>query len=63
MSRYGLAEAADLMPPGLRGQLLSVRRHDEHVFLRYDLEGGLRAKSRRRRLSRRRRVDGTSDSA
>jgi riboflavin biosynthesis pyrimidine reductase len=41
MSRYGLAEAVDLMPPGLRGRLLSVRRHAEHVFLRYDLEGGL----------------------
>ena len=41
MSRYGLAEAADLMPPGVRGELLSVRRHEGHVFLRYDLEGGL----------------------
>jgi riboflavin biosynthesis pyrimidine reductase len=41
MSRYGLAEAAELMPPGLRGQLLSVRRHEEHVFLRYSLAGGL----------------------
>jgi riboflavin biosynthesis pyrimidine reductase len=40
-SRYGLAEAADLMPPGLRGHLLSVRRHEEHLFLRYELEGGL----------------------
>jgi riboflavin biosynthesis pyrimidine reductase len=42
MSRYGLAEAADLMPPGLRGQLLSIRRHEEHVFLRYGLEEGSR---------------------
>lgn len=42
MSRYGLAEAADLMPPGVHGQLLSVRRHGGHVFLRYDLEGGIR---------------------
>jgi riboflavin biosynthesis pyrimidine reductase len=41
MSRYGLAEAAELMPPGLRGELLSVRRHAQHVFLRYSLEGGL----------------------
>ena len=41
MSRYGLAEAADLMPPGVRGELLSVRRHEGHVFLRYGLEGGL----------------------
>jgi riboflavin biosynthesis pyrimidine reductase len=41
MSRYGLAEAVDLAPPGLRGRLLSVRRHAEHVFLRYDLDGGV----------------------
>jgi len=41
MSRYGLAESIDLMPPGLRGHPLSVRRHEEHLFLRYDLEGGL----------------------
>ena len=34
-SRFGLAEAADLMPPGLRAQLLSIRRHEQHVFLRY----------------------------
>ena len=57
MSRYGLAEAVDLAPPGLRGNLLSVRRHYEHVFLRYDLEGGLAENAdaagerRRRRLS------------
>jgi riboflavin biosynthesis pyrimidine reductase len=37
MSRYGLAEAADLMPPGARGRLVSVRRHEQHVFLRYSL--------------------------
>jgi riboflavin biosynthesis pyrimidine reductase len=43
LSRYGLAEAADLMPPGVRGELLSVRRHDEHLFVRYSLEGGLDA--------------------
>ncbi|MGH3111593.1 MAG: dihydrofolate reductase family protein [Gaiellaceae bacterium] len=41
MSRYGLAEAADLMPPGVRATLAGIRRHKEHVFLRYDLEGGL----------------------
>jgi riboflavin biosynthesis pyrimidine reductase len=35
MSRFGLAEAADLMPPGLRAQLLSIRRHEQHLFLRY----------------------------
>ena len=42
MSRYGLAEAADLMPPGLRASLRSVRRHEQHVFLCYGLkdEGG-----------------------
>jgi riboflavin biosynthesis pyrimidine reductase len=38
LSRYGLAEAADLMPPGLRGRLLSLRRHEQHVFLRYSLK-------------------------
>ena len=37
MSRYGLAEAVDLAPPGLRGRLLSVRRHEQHLFLRYAL--------------------------
>jgi riboflavin biosynthesis pyrimidine reductase len=35
LSRYGLAEAADLMPPGLRARLVSLRRHEQHVFLRY----------------------------
>jgi riboflavin biosynthesis pyrimidine reductase len=45
MSRYGLAEASDLMPPGLRAQLLSVRRHEEQVFLRYQLEGGVRGQA------------------
>ena len=39
MSRYGLAEAADLVPPGLRARLLSARRHEEHVFLRYAIAG------------------------
>lgn len=37
MSRYGLAEDADLMPPGIRGRLVSVRRHEQHLFLRYSL--------------------------
>jgi riboflavin biosynthesis pyrimidine reductase len=41
LSRYGLAEAADLLPPGLRAHLVSVHRHEDHVFLRYDLEGGV----------------------
>jgi riboflavin biosynthesis pyrimidine reductase len=36
-SRYGLAESVDLMPPGVRGRLLSVRRHEQHLFLRYAL--------------------------
>jgi riboflavin biosynthesis pyrimidine reductase len=35
LSRYGLAEAADLMPPGLRARLVPLRRHEQHVFLRY----------------------------
>ncbi len=35
-SRLHLVEAADLLPPlGLR--LLSLRRHDEHLFARYEL--------------------------
>jgi riboflavin biosynthesis pyrimidine reductase len=38
MSRFGLAEAADLMPPGLRAELLSIRRHEQHVFLRYRVD-------------------------
>jgi riboflavin biosynthesis pyrimidine reductase len=37
LSRYGLAESADLMPPGVGTRLLSLRRHDQHVFLRYAL--------------------------
>jgi riboflavin biosynthesis pyrimidine reductase len=40
-TRFGLVEAADFMPPGLRGRLLGIRRHDEHVFLRYAFDGGL----------------------
>jgi riboflavin biosynthesis pyrimidine reductase len=35
-SRLHLVEAADLLPPvGLR--LLSLRRQEEHLFLRYEL--------------------------
>jgi len=37
-SRLRLVEAADLLPPlGLR--LLSLRRHEEHLFARYELPG------------------------
>ena len=36
-SRYGLVESVDLMPPGVRGRLLSVRRHEQHLFVRYAL--------------------------
>jgi riboflavin biosynthesis pyrimidine reductase len=36
-SRLGLVEAVELMPPGVRGRLLSARRHAEHLFLRYAL--------------------------
>jgi|RhiMetdeSRZDD1v2_1073273.scaffolds.fasta_scaffold125843_4 riboflavin biosynthesis pyrimidine reductase len=37
-SRLRLVEAADLLPPlGLR--LLSLRRHEEHLFARYQLPG------------------------
>ena len=35
-SRLRLVEAADLVPP-LRGRPLSARRHDDHLFLRYEL--------------------------
>lgn len=37
-SRFGLAESVDLMPPGVEGRLLGVRRHVQHVFLRYEIE-------------------------
>jgi riboflavin biosynthesis pyrimidine reductase len=37
-SRYRLVEAADLVPPRRR-KLLSVRRGDEHLLLRYGLTG------------------------
>jgi len=35
--RYGLVEDVDFIPPGARGRLLGVRRHEGHVFLRYEL--------------------------
>jgi len=41
LSRYGLAEDADLMPPGLRARLVSLRRHEQHIFLRYALRGAI----------------------
>ena len=36
-SRFGLAEAVELMPPGPRERLLGVRRHGDYLFLRYAL--------------------------
>ena len=36
---YGLVESAQLLPPGLRARLLSVRRHGQHLFLRYAFDG------------------------
>ena len=38
-SRFGLAESVELMPPAVRERLLGVRRHGDHLFLRYELEG------------------------
>jgi riboflavin biosynthesis pyrimidine reductase len=35
VTRYGLVEAVELMPPGVRQQLLGVRRHGDYLFLRY----------------------------
>lgn len=37
-SRFGLIEAADLLPEGVHADLLSVRRHEQHLFLRYRLQ-------------------------
>jgi riboflavin biosynthesis pyrimidine reductase len=37
VDRYGLVESVDFMPPGHRLRLLSVRRHEQHLFLRYAL--------------------------
>jgi len=36
-TRFGLVEAADLLPEGVATRLVSVRRHEQHVFLRYEL--------------------------
>ena len=36
-SRFRLVEGADLVPL-VRGRPLSIRRHDEHLFLRYELD-------------------------
>jgi riboflavin biosynthesis pyrimidine reductase len=38
--RFRLVEGAGPLP-GVRGRLTSLRQHDEHVFLRYDLRHGL----------------------
>ncbi|MGH3133307.1 MAG: dihydrofolate reductase family protein [Gaiellaceae bacterium] len=38
-TRLGLAESVDLMPRGVRARLLGLRRHEEHLFLRYELDG------------------------
>lgn len=37
-SRYALVEGVDLVPLGVGGRLLGLRRHDEHLFLRYELK-------------------------
>ncbi len=34
---FGLVEGAELMPPGVRQRLLSVRRHGDYLFQRYEL--------------------------
>jgi riboflavin biosynthesis pyrimidine reductase len=36
-SRFRLVESADLLPP-TRGRLRSARRHDHHLFLRYEVQ-------------------------
>ena len=36
-TRLRLVEAADLVPHGVEGRLLSLRRHRSHLFLRYEL--------------------------
>jgi riboflavin biosynthesis pyrimidine reductase len=38
--RFHLVEAADLLPHGLRARVSSIRRHGDHLFLRYDLGAG-----------------------
>jgi riboflavin biosynthesis pyrimidine reductase len=35
---YGLVESVALLPPGVRARVLSVRRHEQHLFLRYGFE-------------------------
>jgi riboflavin biosynthesis pyrimidine reductase len=35
---YGVVESARLLPPGLRAHLRSVRRHEQHLLLRYGIE-------------------------
>jgi riboflavin biosynthesis pyrimidine reductase len=36
--RFQLVEGADLLPAGVRGRPLSIRRHGEHLFLRYEFD-------------------------
>jgi riboflavin biosynthesis pyrimidine reductase len=36
--RFHLVEGADLLPRGIRGRVASVRRHGDHLFLRYSLD-------------------------
>lgn len=36
-TRFGLVQAADLLPEGVRTRVVSVRRHEQHLFLRYEL--------------------------
>ena len=36
-TRFGLVESVELMPPGVRQQLLGVRRHGDYLFLRYEI--------------------------
>ena len=48
--RPGLVEGADLLagePPLIAGELLSLRRHGSHLFLRYALAGTSPSRSRR----------------
>jgi riboflavin biosynthesis pyrimidine reductase len=35
---YGLVESVRLLPPGVPARLLSVRRHERHLFLRYAID-------------------------
>jgi riboflavin biosynthesis pyrimidine reductase len=36
-TRFGLVESVELMPPGVREELLGVRRHGDYLFLRYGI--------------------------